>query len=108
MEIFSFVNVATTLWFFHLNKKRSPYRYAIVVLACGEPIAATFIFSFSEVFGGFTNMAGGVADTLLALLWTQYQYFVFPMIFGVLGFRLLREDLRQYHAKGAGAEPAAR
>ena len=81
LELFSFVNVFSTLYFFHLNKKRSPYRYLIPVLACGEPVAATFIFSFSEVFGGFENMVGGVGDTLLALLWTQYQYFVFPLIF---------------------------
>ncbi|MDJ0868501.1 MAG: hypothetical protein QNK03_20505 [Myxococcota bacterium] len=96
VEMFAFVNVLTTIWFFRLNRRRSPYRYAVVVLGCGEPIAATFIFSFSEVFGGFQNMTGGVADTLLALVWTQYQYFVFPMIFGVLAFRLLREDLRRH------------
>ena len=100
VELFAFVNVASTILFFHLNRKRSPYRYAIVVLGCGEPIAATFIFSFSEVFGGFENMAGGVADTLLALVWTQYQYFVFPMIFGCLGFRLLREDWRRSRDEG--------
>ncbi len=94
VELFAFANVASTLCFFHLNRKRSPYRYLIVVLGCGEPIAATFIFSFAEVFGGFENMTGGIADTLLALVWTQYQYFVFPMIFGYLGFRLLRADLR--------------
>jgi hypothetical protein len=99
VELFSFVNVFSTLYFFHLNKKRSPYRYLIPVLACGEPVAATFIFSFSEVFAGFENMAGGVADTLLALVWTQYQYFVFPLIFGVLGVRLLREDWRQWHSQ---------
>ena len=61
------------------------------MVGCGEPIAATFIFSFAEVFGGFENMVGGVADTLLALVWTQYQYFLFPMTFGWLGFRLLRD-----------------
>ncbi len=105
VEIFSFVNVTTTIWFFRLNRRRSPYRYLIAVLGCGEPIAATFIFSFSEVFGGFENMPGGVADTLLALLWTQYQYFVFPMIFGALGVRLLREDWRRCHA--AAVAPAA-
>jgi hypothetical protein len=43
----------------------------------------------------------GPADTLLALAWTQYQYFFFPMIFGYLGFRLLREDWRQCHSKVA-------
>ncbi len=95
VEIFSFVNVASVIWFLHLNKKRSPYRYAVVVVGCGEPIAATFIFTFSEVFGGFTNMPGGVADTLLALVWTQYQYFVFPMIIGIMALRLLREDWRR-------------
>lgn len=95
VEIFSFVNVATVLCFLHLNKKRSPYRYLVAVLGCGEPVAATFIFSFAEVFGGFGNMTGGAADTLLALVWTQYQYFVFPLIFGFWGFHLLREDLRR-------------
>ncbi len=99
IEIYAFVNLLATLWFFHLNKKRSPYRYLIAVLGCGEPVAATFIFSFSEVFAGFENMPGGIADTLLALVWTQYQYFVFPLIFGYLGYQLLLEDWRQVHLK---------
>ena len=94
---------STVIWFFRLNARRSPYRYLIPVIGCGEPIAATFIFSFAEVFGGFANMTGGIADTLLALVWTQYQYFFFPMIFGLWAFRLLREDLRQHHAKEAQA-----
>jgi hypothetical protein len=50
-----------------------------------------------EVFAGFANMVGGVADILLALVWTQYQYFVFPLIFGYLGYQLLLEDWRQCH-----------
>jgi hypothetical protein len=99
VEIFAFANVSTTLYFFYLNKKRSPYRYLIAVIGCGEPVAATFIFSFAEVFGGFQNMVGGVADILLALVWTQYQYFVFPLIFGALGYRLLLEDWRQCHSR---------
>ena len=49
----------------------------------------------------FDAMPGGTADTLLALVWTQYQYFVFPMIFGVLGVKLLLDDW--HHARGAGA-----
>ena len=92
LELFAFANVAGTYYFFRLNKRRSPNRYLVPVLAGGEPVAATFIFTFSEVFGGFENMAGGVADTLLALVWTQYQYFVFPLIFGYLGYQLLRAD----------------
>jgi hypothetical protein len=67
------------------------------VLGSGEPVASTFIFSFSEVFAGFVNMPGGVADTLLALVWTQYQYFLFPLIFGYFGVKLLLEDWRQCH-----------
>ena len=74
---------------------RSRYRYLIPVLGAGEPVAATFIFSFSEVFAGFENTTGGVADTLLALVWTQYQYFLFPLIFGFFGVKLLMEDWRQ-------------
>jgi hypothetical protein len=40
---------------------------------------------------------------LLALVWTQYQYFVFPLIFGVWGFQLLREDLRRCDPKEASS-----
>ena len=55
--------------------------------------------TFSEVFDGFVNMPGGVADTLLALVWTQYQYFFFPLIFGYFGYKLLLEDWRQSHKR---------
>ncbi|MBT8450323.1 MAG: hypothetical protein KJO40_00010 [Deltaproteobacteria bacterium] len=94
LELYAFVNVLTVIYFFYLNRKRSRYRYLIPVLGCGEPVASTFIFSFSEVFGGFENMSGGVADTLLALVWTQYQYFLFPLIFGYFGVKLLMADWR--------------
>lgn len=94
LEMFSFVNLAMTFYFFHLNRIRSPYRYLLVIIGCGEPIAATVIFSFSEVFDGFVNMPGDVWDTLLALVWTQYQYIVFPMIFGALASKMLLDDLR--------------
>ncbi len=94
LEIYAFVNAASVVAFWYLNRKRSAARYLIPVLGAGEPVVATFIFSFSEVFGGFANMPGGVADTLLALVWTQYQYFVFPLIFGYLGVKLLLEDWR--------------
>lgn len=99
LEIYSFMNIATTLYFFYLNNKRSPYRYLVAVIGCGEPVASTFIFSFSEVFADFANMPGDVWDTLLALVWTQYQYFVFPLIFGYIGYELLLEDWRQCHSK---------
>lgn len=102
LELYSFVNVLSVIYFFYLNKKRSPYRYLIPVLGSGEPVASTFIFSFSEVFAGFENMPGGVADTLLALVWTQYQYFLFPLIFGYFGVKLLLEDWRQCHVNTEG------
>jgi hypothetical protein len=38
-----------------------------------------------------------VADTLLALVWTQYQDFFFPLIFGYVGYTLLRADWRHTH-----------
>jgi len=98
LEIYAFVNVAAALAFWRLNKRRSSLRYLIPGLGAGEPVVATFIFSFSEVFGGFKDMPGGVADTLLALVWTQYQYFVFPLILGYLGCKLLYEDWRQTRA----------
>lgn len=92
LEIYAFVNLASTVYFFYLNKKRSPYRYLVPILGCGEPVASTFIFSFTEVFSNFENMPGGIADTLLALVWTQYQYVLFPLIFGYLGCKLLFSD----------------
>ncbi|MEZ4287239.1 MAG: hypothetical protein R3A47_03640 [Polyangiales bacterium] len=95
LELYAFINVASVIYFFYLNKKRSPYRYLIPVLGSGEPIAATFIFSMSEVFANFENMPGGAADTLLALVWTQYQYILFPIVFGWIGFKLLLVDIRQ-------------
>ncbi|TNE88926.1 MAG: hypothetical protein EP330_13005 [Deltaproteobacteria bacterium] len=95
LELYAFVNVATVLWFFKLNRERSPFRYLIPVLGAGEPVAATFIFSGSEVFSGFANMPGGTADTLLALVWTQYQYLLFPLVFGALSCRLLLDDWRR-------------
>jgi hypothetical protein len=44
-------------------------------------------------------MPGGVADTLLALVWTQYQYFLFPLVFGYFGVKLLMDDWRYGHAE---------
>jgi len=108
LELYAFVNVLTVIWFFRLSRKRSPYRYLIPVLGSGEPVASTFIFSFSEVFGGFENMAGGTADTLLALVWTQYQYFIFPLIFAYLGVKLLLEDWKWEGPSNAGAREAVR
>ncbi|MCY4044394.1 MAG: hypothetical protein OXE99_04880 [Cellvibrionales bacterium] len=92
LEIYSFVNVLSTIYFFYLNNKQSPFRYLIPVLGSGEPIASTFIFSFTEVFADFENMPGDIWDTLLALVWTQYQYILFPLIFGYLGVKLLFDD----------------
>ena len=94
LEMYAFVNLASAAAFWRLNRIGSRLRYLIPVLGAGEPVVATFIFSFSEVFAGFPNMPGGIADTLLALLWTQYQYFVFPLIFGYLGWKLLYDDWR--------------
>ncbi|KZX58727.1 hypothetical protein A3709_17135 [Halioglobus sp. HI00S01] len=104
LELFSFVNLAMRFYFFHLNKKRSPYRYLLVVIGCGEPIAATVIFSFSEVFDNFVNMPGNIWDTLLALVWTQYQYIVFPMIFGGVASKLPLDDLRHSAAPVSAKE----
>lgn len=99
IELYAFVNLLTTIYFFYLNSKRSPYRYLVAVIGCGEPVAATFIFSFAEVFSGFENMPGGIADTLLALVWTQYQYFFFPLLFGYWGYKLLLDDWRRCYIK---------
>ena len=93
LEFFAFLNVASAYYFYRLNRRGSSLRYLVPVLGSGEPIAATFIFSFSEVFSGYENMPGGLADSLLALVWTQYQYLIFPVIIGWIGCKLLFADL---------------
>ena len=93
LEFFAFFNVASAFYFFRLNQRGSALRYLIPVMGGGEAVAATFIFSFSEVFADFTNMSGGLADTLLALVWTQYQYVLYPAVFGYVGYKLLLADL---------------
>eukprot|EP00040_Diaphanoeca_grandis_P007821 m.42455 g.42455 ORF g.42455 m.42455 type:complete len:279 (+) comp19109_c0_seq1:114-950(+) len=98
LELYAFVNIISIISFFRLNRHRSGLRYLVPVLGCGEPVASTFIFSMSEVYGGFKNMSGGTADTLLALLWTQYQYIVYPLLFGFLGYKLLLADWQYSHS----------
>lgn len=93
LEFFAFFNIASAFYFYRLNEKQSSYRYLIPVMGGGEAVASTFIFSFSEVFAGFVNMSGGLADTLLALVWTQYQYVLYPALFGYIGYQLLLADL---------------
>jgi len=108
LEFFAFLNVASAFCFYRLNARRSSLRYLVPVLGSGEPIAATFIFTFSEVFAGFANMPGGVADTLLALVWTQYQYFVFPIVLGSMACRLLLSDLHHtWSRQGSAARQGA-
>ena len=65
-------------------------------MGCGEPVAATLVFSFVEVVAGFPNMTDNVADILLALVWTQYQYVLFPLVFGYVASILLLEDWKRY------------
>jgi hypothetical protein len=101
LELFAFLNVALTLAFWRLNERRSWQRYSIPLLCGGEAVAATVIFSLSEVFGGYQNMPGGVADVLLALVWTQYQYVLFPLVFGYVSYQLLLEDVRHVSAPRA-------
>jgi len=93
LEMFCITNLTATALFFWMNKKRNPDRYLVPLYALGgAPFAATIIFSFAEVFNGYPNMQNSVADTLLALVWTQYQYMVFPLITAALCIPLLRAD----------------
>ena len=99
LEFFAFLNVASAILFWRLNQANSSLRYLVVLAGCGEPIAATFIFSFAEVFAQFANMPGGIADTLLALVWTQYQYILFPMLTAWMAGKLLFADLHHTWTK---------
>jgi len=99
LELYSFVNVSTALLFFYMSAQRSRHRYLIPVLGAGAPASATFIFTFSEVFANYANMPGSVWDTLLALVWTQYQYFFYPLVFGWLGYKLLIADWEAIYVK---------
>ena len=94
LELFAFLNIALALLFWRLNAARSPLRYAVPLLSSGVPVAATVIFSLSEVVNNFANMPGGAADTLLALLWTQYQYVAYPLLCCYLSFPLFVHDVR--------------
>lgn len=113
LEFFAFMNIAGAIWFWRLNRRQSSMRYLIPILGSGEPVAATFTFSFSEVFADFENMSGGLADTLRALAWTQYQYFVVPVILGWFAVRLFVDDLhftwfrRQQTSGGGSPTPTA-
>jgi hypothetical protein len=92
VEMLSIPSVLTFTAFYFLDRRRHPLRYALPLLNAPMVIGGTLIFSFSEVFGGYANMAGGVADTLLALVWTQYQYVVFPAMMAWFSLLLLLDD----------------
>lgn len=106
LEFFAFFSVAAAAAFYRLNKRRSALRYLVPVVCSGEPVAATLIFSFSQVFAGYDEMAGGTADTLLALVWTQYQYVLYPALFGWVGWKLLQKDLHRGWSSAAEREDA--
>jgi len=92
VEMLSIPSVLTFIAFYFLDRKRHPLRYVLPLFNAPMVIGGTLIFSFSEVFGDYSNMPGGVADTLLALLWTQYQYVVFPALMFYFSLRLLLHD----------------
>lgn len=96
LELYAIVNIFETLLFFRLNKQRSCLRYLVPVVGAGAPVVLTLMFSLTEVFNGFENMAGGTADTLLALFWTQYQYVLFPIIFGIWGMEMFQNDWKTH------------
>ena len=91
IEIYAVVNVLTTIYFFHLNKKRSPYRYLVAVIGCGEPVAATFIFSFAEVFASFENMVGGGSRYLACFGLDPVPIYTFPVNIWLCGVSIITE-----------------
>jgi hypothetical protein len=92
VEMLSIPSVLTFTAFYFLDRKKHRLCYVLPVINGPMLVGGTLIFSFSEVFGGYANMPGGLADTLLALLWTQYQYVLFPAAMFYFSLRLLLND----------------
>lgn len=92
VEMLSIPSVLTFTAFYFLDKRKHRLRYVLPVFNGPMVVGGTLIFSFSEVLGGYPNMPGGLADTLLALLWTQYQYVLFPAVMFYFSLRLLLHD----------------
>ena len=92
VEMLSIPSVLTFTAFYFLDRRRHRLRYVLPLFNGPMVVGGTLIFSFSEVFGNYANMPGGVADTLLALVWTQYQYVVFPAAMFYVALRLLFND----------------
>jgi hypothetical protein len=92
IEMLSIPSVLTFAAFYLLDRKRHRLRYVLPIVNGPMVVGGTLIFSFSEVFGGYRNMPGGLADTLLALVWTQYQYVLFPAVMCYFSLRLLLHD----------------
>jgi hypothetical protein len=92
VEMLSIPSVLTFTAFYFLDRRKHRLRYVLPLFNGPMVVGGTLIFSFSEVFGGYANMAGGTADTLLALVWTQYQYVLFPALMFYLSLRLLLND----------------
>jgi len=108
VEMLSVPSVLTFTAFYFLDRREHRLRYVLPLVNAPMVIGGTLIFSFSEVFGHFENMPGGVTDTLLALLWTQYQYVLFPAIMFAFALILLLDDhvenpalRRLYDARGS-------
>ena len=92
VEMLSIPSVLTFTAFYFLDRKQHRLRYVLPLFNGPMVVGGTLIFSFSEVFGNYANMPGGVADTLLALVWTQYQYVLFPAAMFYVALRLLLHD----------------
>lgn len=92
VEMVSISSVLTFTVFYFLDRKKHPLRYVLPLFNAPMVIAGTLVFSFSEVFGGYQNIPGGLADTLLALLWSQYQFVLFQAMMFYFSLRLLLND----------------
>jgi hypothetical protein len=92
VEMLSIPSVLTFTAFYFLDRRKHRLRYVLPIINGPMVVGGTLIFSFSEVFGGYSNMPGGLTDTLLALVWTQYQYVLFPAAMCCFSLRLLLND----------------
>lgn len=68
IEMLPIPSILTFTAFYLLDTRGRRLRYVLPIFNGPMVVGGTLMFSYSEVFGGYANMPGGVADTRVALL----------------------------------------